>query len=320
MILVLIALCANLLVKSTRIEMPSIGLGTAGLRGETQSVVVTALNYGVRLLDTAQATEWYDEYSVGQAVTQYEIEHLVPPEDIMVVTKIHPRSFEYSKMDEKLEQSRANFNRDSLDVVLLHTPYCWEGHCTAEELKVTWQTAWRNLEQLKNKHNIKAVGVSNFHAELLSELLLFANSKVAVVQNWMDPFHQDLETRLLATKHHIHYMAYSSFGTQWGGNRRFANYNPVLTTDDAHPENKVLRDLAAKYQVSVPIIIISWAIQLGTTIIPRSASPKHVEDNFRHLREANDDRSVGREQPIYLSVEDMEAIASMDGSIGTPWD
>lgn len=38
----------------------------------------------------------------------------------------------------------------------------------------------------------------------------------------MDPFHQDREVRRLAAEHGIEYMAYSSFGTQWGDS------NPVL--------------------------------------------------------------------------------------------
>eukprot|EP01034_Spumella_vulgaris_P024710 gene24710-31084_t len=195
--------------------MPTVGLGTAGLGSGTEDVVNRALDYGVRMVDTAQAAEWYKA-----------------------------------------------------------------------ELKITWQTAWKNLEALKSKHNIKHIGVSNFHAPLLNELLSLANTKVAVVQNWMDPFHHDTETRELAAQHQIQYMAYSSFGTQWGGGR--FEHNPVLNTDPAHSENEALRSVADKHGVSIASVIISWAIQLGgetrgVTIIPRSASPRHIEDNFSFL-------------------------------------
>jgi hypothetical protein len=40
---------------------------------------------------------------------------------------------------------------------------------------------------------ISAIGVSNFHVDDLQELLLLATAPVSVVQNWMDPFHQDIE-------------------------------------------------------------------------------------------------------------------------------
>ncbi len=298
-----------------KFSMPNIGLGTAGLQANTQSAVIQSLDYGVRLIDTAQAQEWYNEYEVGQAISRYETDNNLSPEDILIVTKVHPRSFGYEAMDQKLAESRQLLNRSSLDVVLLHSPDCWPGHCTKEEQAVTWQSGWRHLEQLRDKHNIRAIGVSNFDVDRLEELVRsLANSKVTVVQNWMDPFHQDREVRAFAAAHRIHYMAYSSFGTQWGGNRRFENYNPVLTTDRRYTANAVLRDIAESHHISVAEVVISWAVQLGgLSIIPRSASAAHLHDNFRHLQEQ-------REQPVTLSAAEMAAIEALDGSIGLPWD
>lgn len=63
-------------------------------------------------------------------------------EDITIVTKIHPRSFEYDKMKAKLTESRNLLLGEEdrpLDVVLLHSPYCWRGHCTPEEEAVSWK-------------------------------------------------------------------------------------------------------------------------------------------------------------------------------------
>lgn len=41
------------------ISLPMIGFGTAGLRQLTHEIVWKALVLGVRLVDTAQAAEWY---------------------------------------------------------------------------------------------------------------------------------------------------------------------------------------------------------------------------------------------------------------------
>lgn len=297
----------------SRINLHKIGFGTAGLKPNTAEVVKLALDRGVRLIDTAQAQEWYDEAGVGVGVSQFQNEHGLVDDDIMIVTKIHPRSYSFTAMDQKLAESKKLLNRTSLDVVLLHTPHCWQGHCTPEELKITWQTGWRNLERLSEKHNIKAIGVSNFHVELLEELLEMSNSKVSVVQNWMDPYHQDRDTRAFCLEHHIQYMAYSSFGTQWQGSRR-VRHNPVLSTN--RDKNPVLVDLSLSRGVSIARVVLAWALGLeGLTIIPRSARESHIEDNFGFLR-----GEEGSVFPFVLSEEELRAIEGLDGSIGDPWD
>jgi len=90
-----------------------------------------------------------------------------------------------------LEQSAIDLygEKRKLDVVLLHAPFCWEGHCNAEQTQFLntqgWFRAWRNLEQMHDEGLVAAIGVSNFRPEQLTELLSFANKRVAVVQNFM---------------------------------------------------------------------------------------------------------------------------------------
>lgn len=38
--------------------------------------------------------------------------------------------------------------KSRLDVLLLHSPRCWRGHCSPEEEAFRWQDAWRNIEVL----------------------------------------------------------------------------------------------------------------------------------------------------------------------------
>jgi diketogulonate reductase-like aldo/keto reductase len=69
-------------------------------------------NYAVRLVDTAQAAEWYDERQVGHALTaallspsNYLSEDHTRIEKVVIVTKIHPRSFALEKMEQKVSES-----------------------------------------------------------------------------------------------------------------------------------------------------------------------------------------------------------------------
>ena len=54
--------------KDVDVTLPWLGMGTAGIFSETQNLVSFGLETGVRLIDTAQAKEWYDEAAVGKSV------------------------------------------------------------------------------------------------------------------------------------------------------------------------------------------------------------------------------------------------------------
>lgn len=69
------------------------------------------------------------------------------------------------------------------------------------------------MEHLLEEGKIRSIGVSNFDLIDMKELLNFSKAPVSVVQNWFDPFHQDIDVREFCLKHHIHYMGYSTLGT-----------------------------------------------------------------------------------------------------------
>jgi hypothetical protein len=131
--------------------LPRLGVGTAGLGGMGASVVQEALQWGVRLVDTAQAPEWYSEAEVGRGIEAFLQDRSAAAEgygELFLVTKVHPRSFAPHALHDMLLRSRRLLTRGSqpLDLVLLHSPFCWPGHCTAQEERVPWQRGWRALE------------------------------------------------------------------------------------------------------------------------------------------------------------------------------
>lgn len=299
------------------VHMPRIGLGTAAMSGKTVEVVKYAISVGVRLIDTAQAKEWYSEEDVGEGIVQYcqelgEEKCDAIADELTIVTKIHPRSFREDKMRRMLEQSKHllysswNPDKDSLDIVLLHSPYCWTGHCSREEESHSWQNAWRTLEALKEEGMAKAIGVSNFDIKQLEELDSLANAKIAVVQNWMDPFNQDRLVRAFCSKRGIAYMAYSSLGTQWEG--KFQGNNPVLS-------DPTLLGIAKMHKTSVAAVVNSWLLQEGVVAIPRTTTFDHIRQN------AFTDRILDNGHiPVFLSDADIEIIRGLDGTKGTLWE
>ena len=298
------------------LQIPRIGFGTAGLGLSTQEAVQSALDVGYDMVDTAQAQEWYSEESVSKGIG-HSRKRL---EDVFIVTKVHPRSFAFSRLEKDLERSHSllSIENELLDLVLIHAPFCWPGHCTEAEKRHNWQECWRNLEFLKSDGRfVGHLGVSNFDVTLMEALLSYSNTQVAAVQNWCDPFHQDLEVREIAKEHGIVYMGYSSFGTQWSHK---LGYNPVL-------ESHVLLDIATKHQVSTTQVVLSWLLQEEVVSIPRSTSIPHIRENlFLKQRKAvaggedHRDAQGVYEYECFLDHDDLRRIHALDGSLGVPWE
>lgn len=96
-------------------EMPIYGIGTYSLTGEVcVDSVTTALNSGVRLIDTAYM--YHNEESVGEAIRNSGI----PREEIFVITKLYPSQF--SNPESAIEEALNKLDIDYIDMMLLHHP------------------------------------------------------------------------------------------------------------------------------------------------------------------------------------------------------
>lgn len=298
---------------NANITISRLGLGTAALQRLTKNVVYTALSLGYQLIDTAQAKEWYNEEQVGQGILQYMLSSH-KKQSITIVTKVHPRSYEYNKMLDRMLLSRTYLLESTqsqsqvLDIVILHSHQCWSGHCTPEEAAITWQTAWKNLEYIKSLGYIANIGVSNFDDWQVLELLKITNTPINIIQNWMDPFHQDMEVRSICYQNNIVYMAYSSFGTQW---EHKLGYNPVF-------QSSILSSLASKYETTISKVVLSWLLQENVIAIPRTATTSHLQDNI-DLAVFDENNNIIAFK-VFLSDEDMNIIRSLDGTLGSLWD
>ncbi|CAM9785058.1 unnamed protein product [Pylaiella littoralis] len=364
------------------VSVPRIGFGTAGLGHATEEAVSLALTAGYRHVDTAQAQEWYREDAVGRAVRRAtSAAEKLPPsregatseedhakeaaalegdgggiadraggiqaarltsgvatlsrEDVFVTTKIHPRDFGIERMTTVVNAS--NGNLQGIDLLLLHSPFCWPGSCP--DNPTPWQDGWRELEKLYNKGAVRAIGVSNFSEDLLQELLQMATVMPAAVQNWMDPFHQDRAVRALCSKHGIAYVAYSTLGGQWA-HRPSSSSSPNPVSADP-----TLEAIASAHGRSVHAVALSWALQSGAIILPRSSNSERIGANLRTFvkgidgtsssikdddaKGSADDGGGGADQAcrvgeskhgaavhVFLTDEDVDAINRLDGTIG----
>mmetsp|Transcript_121863 Transcript_121863/g.235053 ORF Transcript_121863/g.235053 Transcript_121863/m.235053 type:complete len:415 (+) Transcript_121863:37-1281(+) len=268
--------------------LPLVGLGCAqGLRTRH---VLSALQAGYRHLDTAQEHRWgYHEEDVGEAVEKSSL----PRGDVHIQTKVRPQDLGYHSTENSLKTSLERLRTGYVDSVLIHKPTCFGGVCSNPE--GTWQDSWRALEEAYDAGQVRAIGICDVSNGIMDELLR-QRHKPHIIQNWMDPLHQDKSMRARCQKEGIQYQAYSTLGTQWlmQGHRQ----NPVLT-------NPTLRKIAAAHQREVAQVIINWATRHGVAVIPASKSPSRQQSNLASF-------------DFNLSDEEMSIIDSLDGKAPEP--
>eukprot|EP00937_MAST-01D_sp_MAST-1D-sp2_P002486 g2486.t1 len=239
------------------------------------------MKVGFRAFDTAQAYQWgYREHELGEA---WEASGL-PRSELFLQTKVHPDDL--IRMVEVFPSSLERLRTEYVDALLMHRP------------GPGWRAAWGVMEGFVKEGKVRHIGVSNFDAPLLRELLdtVSQTVKPAVVQNWMDPFHQDAATRELCRERGVVFQAFSSLGNQWQYLRDLGGRgNPVLM-------NPVLTRIAGAHRRSVPQVVLRWQQQLGVAVIPASRNPDHQLELSRMAA-----------PDFELSAEEMAQIAALDG-------
>lgn len=126
-----------------------------------------------------------------------------------------------------------------------------------------------------------SVGVSNFDRPLLEELHSIATTRPHLVQNWAEPGNLDQDVRDYCRVRNCVYQPYAPLR-----NVRFLS--PTIRF--------VLDGLAAKYKVSLYVVILRFFIQSGAAVIPRSTKKEHLEENllaFEFRLEAEEMQSLG---------------------------
>ena len=139
----------------------------------------------------------------------------------------------------------------------------------------------------------KHIGVSNFSIKKITELLDNCEIKPEVNQIELHPFHQQPAMLKFCNKENIVLTAYSPLGSV---------DRPSQFKDPSEPsllENPTIVEIANANGLSTAQVLIRWAIQRGTSVIPKSVNPARLKQNFDSAT-------------IPLSDEDMDKIATLE--------
>ena len=120
---------------------------------------------------------------------------------------------------------------------------------------------WRDFLALRDEGRCRAVGVSNYGIGEIDELIAATGERPAVNQIPWSPSRYD--PALLA--------AHAERGVAVEG------YSPLKGTRLRDP---VLAEIAARHGVTPAQVVLRWHLEIGVTVIPKSARPERIEQNF----------------------------------------
>jgi diketogulonate reductase-like aldo/keto reductase len=229
-------------------SMPTLGLGVAELSdADTERAVAAALQTGYRLIDTASA--YGNEAAVGRAIAASGVSRA----EIFVTTKLATDDQGFQSSQDALKASLDRLGLAYVDLYLIHWPATHSGK---------YIDSWGGMMRSRADGLTKSIGVCNFTAENLTDLIDLSFVTPAVNQIELHPLLNQSALRAVNAEHDIVTEAYSPLGV---GNLLD---NPAVTA------------IATANDVTPAQVLIRWSLQLGNIVIPRSSAPERIAENF----------------------------------------
>lgn len=228
--------------------MPILGFGVYQIpKEDTKRCVLDAIKVGFRAIDTAQS--YFNESEVGEAISECG----VPRVELFITTKVWIDNYGYDNCKRSVMESLKKLKTDYIDLVLLHQPFS------------DYYGAYRALEDLYEEGKIKAIGVSNFYSDRLTDMCLFGRKVIpAVNQVEVNPFNAQVLAQENMEKYGVKMEAWAPFGE--GRNNLF--------------DNDTLINIGKKYNKSSAQVMLRWLIQRGVIIACKSTHVDRMKENF----------------------------------------
>ena len=239
-------------------KMPAMGLGTWRMgehrdRFEREVAVIrSALELGVRLLDTAEMYgEGGAEEVIGEAIRGRR-------DDLFLVSKFYPHNASRNGVVEACERSLQRMNCEYIDLYLLH----WPG-------SIPLVHTFEALHELRDSGRIREFGVSNFNLADLEKIPKADQASLGCNQVFYNLAHREVEWEISAwcQLRGVPLMAYSP-----------------LDQASSMLRAPVLAEIAARHDASPAQVALAWLLhQRDTVVIPKSARVERVRENLGAL-------------------------------------
>lgn len=261
--------------------IPAFGLGTwKSSERDAYRAVKEALRVGYNHIDGAWIYQNEDE--VGRGICESIKEGIIKREEVFVTSKLWNSFHAPEDVEKGCQETLTKLGLEYVDLYLMHWPVAFRsGKLMAEGTEDFWPLSdlplsktFEGILKLRDRGLVKSVGVSNFSISKLEKLIAESGVVPAVNQVELHPYNPQEELFTYCSDKGIHLTAYSPLGS---GDRpeslRHKGESPVL-------ENEVVKITAAEEGLTPAQLLIAWAIDRGTSVIPKSANPGRIAENL----------------------------------------
>jgi 2,5-diketo-D-gluconate reductase A len=248
-------------------RIPQLGFGVFQVPPrDTEEVTAQALAAGYRHIDTAAA--YRNEAPVGQAIRASGLDR----GEVFVTTKCWNDDQGYEQAKRALAASLERLETSHVDLYLIHWPV------PAHDRYVD---TWKAFVDARAEGLVRSIGVSNFNPDHLERIIRETGETPAVNQIELHPYFQQRGLRHEHEQLGILTEAWSPLAQG-----RVLDDPAIVAIADAHGKTPAQ-------------VVIRWHLQLGNVVIPKSATPARIEQNFDVF-------------DFELSAAEMESIAALD--------
>ena len=226
------------------IKMPMAGIGTFLLTpDEAEASVLSALQCGYRLIDTANA--YVNEKAVGRAMRKSGISR----DEIFLETKLWPSFYE---QPDAVDKTLARLDTPYIDLLLIHQPFA------------DYYGTYRAMEKAVRAGKVRAIGVSNFYPDRFVDLAENVEIKPAVNQLNTNVFSQQWDSEREMEQYGTKIMAWA----------------PIAQADADLFENPTLQAIAESHGRTVAQVALRYLIQRGIIAIPKTTHIDRMKENL----------------------------------------
>lgn len=239
----------------------------ASKRKAELAALQTGLDLGLTLIDTAEMYgDGAAEELVGQAIEGRR-------KEVYLVSKVVPSHATRQGVIDACHRSLKRLKTDYVNLYLLH----WPGQIPLDD-------TLEGFTHLKEQGYILDYGVSNFDtADMKEALTLPGGDGIVTDQVLYNLAHRGIEYDLvpLCRQRAVPFMAYSPLEHSSEGRRKMLEHPALNLVAEAHE--------ATSAQVA-----LAWLLHQQVIVIPKSGTPKHVEENRRALDITLTDNDLAR--------------------------